>query len=588
MPALALDLARGTKNPMIQRAELVRSSLAAVLLLLAGCGDGGGPTEPPGPIRTPGMVQPIAGDAQEGRPGQPLSDSVVVQVLDQEGVGMGGVTVRFEASAGSVAPASTQTSADGLARTSWTLGSGEGAQTLTVRVEAPGVAPITVTARARVGVEAAIEALGGAGQAMPVGCALPQPLRVRVMDASGAAVADAPVTFAATGGAREVVRTGGDGVAELSWVVAAPGEQRMVASISGAAADTVEFAARAVPIAPNGFATIGNRIVASTCADHRFVGMARPGLQWWPSDARLADADLAAADFATMRSWGANVVRIPVYQRYWMYDVTLEGLLYARETYRDLIAASVARANAAGLAVIIDLHASDRGDPNFPNDVADIQQMADVNHSVPFWRDVARRFRGNGQVLFQLYNEPNQISWDVWRNGGQIPGGDTFPPQSSGIAFEAAGMQALHDAVRAEGADNVVIINGVHWGYDLSRVPEMAIEGHNIVYATHPYDYPDKQSDDWDRAFGNLSRTHPVMIAEFGDYTCNRDGYYTQILDYADRMNLSWVAWAWWAPAADRPDLICGFPALIEDWSGRPSPTGAIVRERLARYRGQS
>jgi endoglucanase len=291
----------------------------------------------------------------------------------------------------------------------------------------------------------------------------------------------------------------------------------------------------------------------------------------------------SSADFERMRSWGSNVVRLPMYQRYWLRDVTLEGITYGRQAYRDLIAATVQRANAAGLTVLVDLHASDRGDPDFPDDVADIQQMADVNHSVPFSREVARQFRGNGRVIFQLYNEPNQIDWELWRNGGLVPEGETFPPQSSGVAFQAAGMQALYDAVRGEGAENLVIVNGVHWGYDLS-LPEYALDGHNIVYATHPYDYPDKQANDWDRAFGFLAATHPVMIAEFVDYVCNRNGYYTQVLDYADRLNLSWIAWAWWAPPADRPDLICGFPTLIEDWSGTPSPTGAVVRERLGRY----
>ncbi len=39
--------------------------------------------------------------------------------------------------------------------------------------------------------------------------------------------------------------------------------------------------------------------------------------------------------------------------------------------------------------------------------------MADQN-SVTFWADVANKYKGDGRVIFELYNEPPDVSWDVW------------------------------------------------------------------------------------------------------------------------------------------------------------------------------
>jgi hypothetical protein len=49
-------------------------------------------------------------------------------------------------------------------------------------------------------------------------------------------------------------------------------------------------------------------------------------------------------------------------------------------------------------------------------------------------------------------------------------------------------------------------------------------------------------------------------------------------LDWLDRHQVSWTAWAWLVD-----DAGCGFPTLLKDWSGRPNPVGAVVREALRR-----
>ncbi len=101
--------------------------------------------------------------------------------------------------------------------------------------------------------------------------------------------------------------------------------------------------------------------------------------------------------------------------------------------------------------------------------------MADTN-SITFWSQVASIYKNDGRVLFELYNEPHDIPWTVWKSGGMTSGG-----------WIAAGMQQLYDAVRAAGADNLAVIGGLNFAYDLSGVPANRISGYNILYVTNPY-----------------------------------------------------------------------------------------------------
>jgi len=55
--------------------------------------------------------------------------------------------------------------------------------------------------------------------------------------------------------------------------------------------------------------------------------------------------------------------------------------------------------------------------------------MPDRDHAAPFWTQVANAYKGNGAVLFDLFNEPspdnNQdtaATWRCWRDGGNCSG----------------------------------------------------------------------------------------------------------------------------------------------------------------------
>lgn len=305
-------------------------------------------------------------------------------------------------------------------------------------------------------------------------------------------------------------------------------------------------------IAPNGYYVQGNTIYDASGKSHVFHGAARPSMEWSPTGEHIG-----TADFQLMKSWGARVVRFALNQDFW-----LAGAAKHNGGYVGNVDQAVQQARQLGLDVILDLHWSDKG--NLQEQNPGQQRMADQN-SIAFWTEVAGKYKGDGCVSFELYNEPHDVSWDVWLNGG-----------SSGDGFTVAGMQQLYNAVRATGADNLVFIGGLDYAFDLSGVPAHRVQGYNIVYVSHPYDFPNKQPANWEAAWGFLAATDPVALTEFGSFDC-KTSYYTQLIQVADAKKVSWTAWAWYPGG-------CGFPSVISDWSGTPNEPGKIVKAALLGY----
>lgn len=316
-------------------------------------------------------------------------------------------------------------------------------------------------------------------------------------------------------------------------------------------------------VAAHGYTTIGNAIFDSTGARRIFHGVNRPSLEWRPDGLQFGPAD-----YALIRSWKADLVRIPLNQDFW-----LRGAAQHDSTYPATVDRVVREALAAGLHVLLDLHWSDRGDLSIRKSAQ--QRMPDAN-SIEFWKEVAAKYKDETHVFFDLYNEPHDVSWKQWRDGGRLDVAYVGDEHNRDEPYLAAGMQQLYDAVRSTGARNLVFVGGLDWGYDLTGVPEHRISGFNIVYSTHPYIW----KKDWvPRAFF-LAETDPVFMGEFGSGDCSTRTY-SDAIELADRLQLSWAAWAWYGAAGSG---VCKFPTLIKDWSGAPTPMGEVVKAALARY----
>jgi endoglucanase len=284
----------------------------------------------------------------------------------------------------------------------------------------------------------------------------------------------------------------------------------------------------------SGYSITGNKIYDPTGAKVTLRGVDRPSFEWSPTGEQAS-----LGDYTLMRNWGSNVVRIALNQDFWL----------SNSAYPTTIDQQITWATQVGMGVILDLHWNNGAQQN----------MADRN-SITFWSQVGARYKNNQWVMFELYNEPHDVTWAQWLNGDA-----TY-----------AGMQELYNAVRGAGASNVVLIGGLNWAFDLSGVGAgYNVQGTNIGFATHPYDYAGKQVGDWAAAFGYLAASYPVVMTEFGQY-CATDTYVADLLAYAESNGIHWTAWAWYVSG-------CAFPSIISDWSGTPAPgVGVLVKSYLS------
>jgi hypothetical protein len=338
----------------------------------------------------------------------------------------------------------------------------------------------------------------------------------------------------------------------------------------------------APPSAPNGYYTNGASVCTAQGEVHLFHGIDRPSLEFCPESTDVDCTHLTQDDVNLMESWGANVIRVALDQDRWLPAAALYDPSYA--PFLDQL---IKWAEADCMDVILDLHWSDQGDLSVTSTAnqgagnSQQQPMADVN-SLEFWKEVATRYRGDGHVFFELYNEPHDISWSVWLNGGTVGN------------VQYVGMQALYDTIRNDAnADNVVIAGGVQWAFDLSGVSSNPLNGYNIMYASHVYKQSNDAQSEWYGKFGYLAQTNvaPVILTEFGDGsnngTCTGD-WDTAVIQYTNQLGISWTAWGWYVPYNSgnppTPTQLCSFPSLISDWGGTPTVQGQVVEQALSGY----
>ena len=151
-------------------------------------------------VLTPTTLKKISGDEQQGSVGVALAAPFVVSVLDEDGATIAGVAVTFSVTAGggTLSASTVTTDANGRARSTLTLGSEPGTNTVVATVA--GLEPEPFTATAIEQTPHSLTKVSGDGQEGLAGIALAAPFVVSVLDEDGAVIAGAVVTFSVTAG----------------------------------------------------------------------------------------------------------------------------------------------------------------------------------------------------------------------------------------------------------------------------------------------------------------------------------------------------------------------------------------------------
>ena len=234
-------------------------------------------------------------------------------------------------------------------------------------------------------------------------------------------------------------------------------------------------------LAPMSLHTKGKKVLDAGGKPVWLYGVNIASLEWCSGGENIEESVNRA-----INDWKVNLIRLPLAQDQWFGKMTNQT--DGGAAYRSLVDKLVDTCAAGRVYINLDLHWSDCG--IWVNEGGTLGQhcMPDKN-SITFWQDMATRYKNQPNVIFDLYNEPRDVSFDVWRDGGTVTEKpDRKKPGRAKVVYDAAGLQKLYDTVRATGATNVVAVGGLDWGYDLSGVLRgYGIKGSNLIYETHPY-----------------------------------------------------------------------------------------------------
>lgn len=189
-----------------------------------------------------------------------------------------------------------------------------------------------------------------------------------------------------------------------------------------------------------------------------------------------------AAELTAATSFGADTLRFLVSQP----SLDPQSPLYDA-AYAASVTAAIRQARAAGFVVMISMQdETNSGETGF-NPFATAETARD-------WDALTATFGADRGVLFELYNEPrpakSAANWALWAYGGT----NTDTSASDPVAV---GMQPLIARLRAEGSQNVMIVDGLGIGRTLDGAPTIADPLGRVVYAVHPYQRGSADESGW-------------------------------------------------------------------------------------------
>jgi len=325
-------------------------------------------------------------------------------------------------------------------------------------------------------------------------------------------------------------------------------------------AGSKQYASRPIPAVH----VVKNKLVNALGKPIRLLGVDRSGTEYMCLGSGIFYGPSGEASVKAMQSWHINAVRIPLNEDCWL-DINGADPRYSGANYHAAIEHYVSLLNDAGIAVILDLHWSAPGSTRATGQ----EVMADQSHSPAFWKSVASTFKSRPDVVFDLYNEPYNISWSCWLHGCYVAGG-----------WETAGMQELVDDVRDAGATQPIMVGGLNHAGDVSQwlTYEPKDPLHQLVASVHVY-LPGACNTPgcWNGVLAPLAQHVPVVTGEMGEFDCG-DGFIDQYMNWADRAGISYLAWAWDAGW----NCYVG-PTLIWSWKGEATGFGIGLEDHLDR-----
>lgn len=321
------------------------------------------------------------------------------------------------------------------------------------------------------------------------------------------------------------------------------------------------------------FYTKGNNILNEKGEVIHLKGVSRTGLEYSYVDLNAMIPETIDFDIQLMKKWGFNAIRFPLRDSFWLNDVA----------YKEKIQYWVNQTLLHDMWVILDLH-TQQDHPGLD------PFMYRSGNGLSMWIDIAKTYQTRSHVFFEIFNEPHEISPNVWWNGD-----DTY-----------YGYKEVLTAIRRH-ASNICLIGGLDYAYQFNFLQQnktllKEIKAFpNLVLSVHPYGYKGVPVDNgtqtqpipttliqpenlnnytgdchlgltipavppsqygWDESFGFIVQQNlfPVIATEWGldkPDNCIQGGWYNiEIVRYLNSHNISYMAWAWVQDRLDYPSLL--------------------------------
>ncbi|MEV0328699.1 cellulase family glycosylhydrolase [Micromonospora echinospora] len=238
-------------------------------------------------------------------------------------------------------------------------------------------------------------------------------------------------------------------------------------------------------------------------------GMSTHGIQWFPHCYNDASLDALAKD------WLADLFRISMYVQEDGYETDPAG-------FTNRVNNLVEEATERGMYALVDFHTLTPGDP-----------MYNLERAKTFFAAVSARHANKNNVIYEITNEPNGVSWATIKNYAEqvIPVIRANDPD----AVVVVGTRAWSSLGVSEGGNSTEIINN-------------PVNASNVMYAFHFYaaSHRDNYRAELERAAARL----PMFVTEFGTVDYTGDGGVdlassTAWLDLLDRLKISYANWTY-------------------------------------------
>ncbi|MEV0199874.1 cellulase family glycosylhydrolase [Nonomuraea sp. NPDC050691] len=301
------------------------------------------------------------------------------------------------------------------------------------------------------------------------------------------------------------------------------------------------------PVEANGRLRVcGVRLCNKNGKQIQLRGMSSHGLQWYYQCLNTASLNALATD------WKADVLRISMY-------IQEDGYETNPRLFTDRVHNLIEQATSRGLYAIVDWHMLDPGDPN-----------DNLSRARTFFTEIAQRHNAKNNVLYEIANEPNGVSWSTIRSYAHqiIPVIRQYDPDAPVLV----GTRAWSSLGVSDGATE-------------SEVVGNPVNATNIMYTFHFY--AASHGSEYLNALSRAADRIPMFVTEFGTQTASGDGSnnFTRAQQYLDLMAQKKISWVNWNYSDDErsgavfTEGTC--PNGTFTGTSRLKPAGVWVRDRI-------